>query len=240
MTELTPKYVAAAAHISAIDPKQIHARHLLAEYAGNQLTAAGDELDAIGVHSGNDQQQLGESPFGNGSDEIVAVATLLRICGQLTTSAELLFRSNHAYAAAALIRQMVEIEYLAWAFQTRDSDAQAWLRSTKEQREKFFAPRILRAAAEGRFRTKDYGHHCELGGHPTPLSGALLQGSQSFSAQLLLSDMLGHVGRIWDNIGGWSENNAWATPIHARRLQMYERFSAWKKIDWLTTLPPAP
>ena len=71
------------------------------------------------------------------------------------------------YAAAALVRQLVEVEYLAWAFDARDSDAERWLRSTAEERRDFFAPAKLRKAAQGKFRGKDYGHHCEMGGQST-------------------------------------------------------------------------
>jgi hypothetical protein len=35
-------------------------------------------------------------------------------------------------------------------------------------REEFFRPANLRKASEGKFRDKDYGFHCELGGHPVP------------------------------------------------------------------------
>jgi hypothetical protein len=35
----------------------------------------------------------------------------------------LLFSNRQHYAAAALLRQLVEVEYLAWAFGTNNSDA---------------------------------------------------------------------------------------------------------------------
>jgi hypothetical protein len=54
-----------------------------------------------------------------------------------------------------------------------DKDAERWLRSTKRDRENFFAPRKIRVAANDRFRGADYGSHCDLGGHPTPLAKSL-------------------------------------------------------------------
>jgi hypothetical protein len=35
---------------------------------------------------------------------------------------------------------MVEIEYLAWAFESRDRDAERWLRSDKDDQHDFFKP----------------------------------------------------------------------------------------------------
>lgn len=47
----------------------------------------------------------------------------------LEAFAALLSGSNH-YAGAALLRQVVEVEYLTWAFAYHERDAPAWLNST--------------------------------------------------------------------------------------------------------------
>lgn len=109
---------------------------------------------------------------------------------------------GHPYAGAALLRQVVEVEYLAWAFSVRDKDAQAWLRSDKKERQKFFAPVKLREASGGKFRNKDYGYHCELGGHPTPTSRILFN-NRTQTNQLLLSDLIGHAEQIWNYFVVW-------------------------------------
>lgn len=132
---------------------------------------------------------------------------------------------------------MVEIECLAWAFQNRDKDAERWLRSSREERENFFSPRKLRAAADVKFRSKDCGYHCELGGHPVPDSSLLLSKDLA-PGQLLLSDVLGHTGRIWDSFLDWSQGNEMAFPIHRRREEMFKEYAAWKAQDALTNLPP--
>ena len=85
----------------------------------------------------------------NAFDECVAVAMLLRIASQLTGGCALLFSKRQHYAAAALLRQLVEVEYLAWAFAANDSDASKWLRSTKREREEFFRPARLRSNSGG-------------------------------------------------------------------------------------------
>jgi len=237
-TEYSVEEVKELARHGASDSALIGMRHDLADFTALTFTQVGQELHATGHIFGSDRRD-GSSPFGNGSDEMVAVSLLFRIAGQLTSAISDLFRGERAYAAAALIRQMVEIEYLAWAFQARDKDAQAWLRSTRAEREKFFSPRKLREAALGKFRSKDYGYHCELGGHPVPGS-ALLLGNDPTAPQLLLSDLLGHTGRIWDNFLDWSHGNEFAFPLHRRKEAMLEKYSSWKAQDILTNLPPPP
>ncbi len=224
------------ARCNATDESLMALRHRLAKFTADTFTEVGNELHAVGNIFGTDRRD-GLSPFGNGSDEIVAVSLLFRIAGQLTSAASDLFQDGRPYAAAALVRQMVEIEYLAWAFQSRDKDAERWLRSSRDERENFFSPRKLRAAATGKFRSKDYGYHCELGGHPVPGSSLLLSKDPALG-QLLLFDVLGHTGRIWDSFLDWSQGNEMAFPIYRRREAMFNEYTAWKAQDGLTTLPP--
>ncbi|WP_156883840.1 hypothetical protein [Paraburkholderia sp. SOS3] len=228
----------AAAREAAINPQQIAARYALAKFTAKTFEQVGEELQSVGYIFGGDRVS-GKSPFGHGSDEIVAVSLLFRIAGQLTSSSADLFADGRHYAAAALLRQIVEIEYLAWAFESRDNDAERWLRSSADERRDFFAPAKLRQAANGKFRGKDYWYHCELGGHPVPNSSLLLRRSE-VTCQFLLSDLLGHTGRIWDHFLDWSAGNEWAIPVHRQRQGMYEKYDAWKKVDELLRLPPPP
>lgn len=229
---------AKAARESSSDAVQIKSRFDLAKFTADTFSRVGEELHVVGHVFGSDRVS-GASPGGHGSDEVVAVSLLLRIGGQLTSASADLFSDGRHYAAAALLRQMVEIEYLAWAFETRHKDAQRWLRSTSDERRAFFTPAKLREAAKGRFRGKDYGYHCEFGGHPVPGAEILLRDSCEIS-QLMLSDLVGHTGRIWDHLLDWSAGNPWAQPIHSRRQTMYEKYAVWRSVDKLTLLPPPP
>ena len=221
--EPTREAMAAAAN----DKDVIACRYELARFSASQLEEAGAELHVIGHLIGPDRAQ-GRSPFGHGNDETVAVSVLLRVAGQLISASADLFSDGRQYAAAALVRQMVEIEYLGWAFETRNGEAERWLRSDQRERQKFFTPAKLRAAAgQGTFRGKDYGYHCELGGHPVPQAGILL-GGDSAIGQLLLSDLLGHVGRIWDHLCGWARQNENGGPIIQRSRGMSIRFQEWR------------
>lgn len=222
----------------AADQAQTAARKELAKFTAQTFTQVGDELHAVGHIIGGDRVS-GASPFGHGNDEMVAVSLLFRIAAQLTSASVDLFSDGRHYAAAALLRQLVEIEYLAWAFASRDKDAERWLRSTDGERRNFFTPAKLRQAANGKFRSKDYGYHCELGGHPVPGSFILLRRDE-VACQLLLSDLLGHTGRIWDHLLDWSAGNELAFPIYRRREEMHQKYAAWKKTDDLTLLPPPP
>jgi hypothetical protein len=139
----------------------------------------------------------------------------------------------------ALLRQMVEIEYLGWAFETRNGDGARGLRSDQQERQEFSKPAKLRAAAQGTFRGKDYGYHCELGGHPVPGTSILRRGDSAIS-QSLLSDLLGHVGRIWDHLVGWAQQNGNGDPILKRSRSLSSRFAEWKSKDPLVDLPPPP
>jgi hypothetical protein len=223
---------------SATDPAQIQARYTLARTTALTFSSAGRELHLAGHILGGDRVS-GLSKAGHGSDEVVAISLLLRIAGQLISASTDLFSDGRHYAAAALLRQLVEIEYLAWAFDARDKDAERWLRSTQDERRDFFSPAKLRAAAQGKFRAKDYGYHCEMGGHPVPQASLLLS-SDMVTAQLLLSDLLGHSGRIWDHLLDWSVNQPYGFPLHSRKEVMYADYTAWKRVDELIKLPPPP
>ncbi len=110
----------------------------------------------------------GESPFEDGSDATVGDAAILQIAGELVRGATALFEDGNRYGAAALVRQLVEAEYLAWAFAKGEDDAEKWMRSTDKERMQLFRPYQLREQSGGLFRHGDYSHHCGKGGHPSP------------------------------------------------------------------------
>jgi hypothetical protein len=75
--------------------------------------------------------------------------------------------------------------------------------------------------------------------HPTPRSWQLLGEDQAIS-QLMLSDALGHTGRIWDHVVAWSKSYMLGEIIVSRQAEMLKRYAAWKRGDPLTVLPPPP
>jgi len=158
----------AAIRAAALEPGVVAARMALARFTGDTFRHVGRHLHAFGHMLGTDRRE-GRSPFGHGDDSAVAVSMLLRIGSQLVSASADLITDGRSYAAAALIRQLVEVEYLAWAFETNDTESARWLRSTREERQSFFTPAKLRKAADGRFRSADYSYHCELESFPLRL-----------------------------------------------------------------------
>jgi hypothetical protein len=223
---------------AASDPSVVATRLELARFTADTFKQAGAELHILGHIIGPDRKS-GVSPFGHGDDAVVAVSMLLRIGSELVSGCADLMDSGRHYAASALIRQLVEVEYLAWAFETKSDEAARWLRSSRDERHQFFTPAKLRKAAAGRFRSVDYGYHCELGGHPVPDSWRLLTEDQTL-AQMMLSDCLGHSGRIWDHVVMWAGGRPLAKGVHSRASEMLARYMRWKKADLLTALPPPP
>jgi hypothetical protein len=223
---------------AAADVELARVRAELAGFSAQTFHDVGRLLHLSGLMIGPDRV-AGVSPFQNGSDETYGVALLFRITHQLIMGISVLFDSRQCYAGAALLRQLVEVEYLAWAFKTRDRDAERWLRSSKSERETFFSPRKIRAAANGKFRGQDYGYHCELGGHPTPLARSLLDDDGTMS-QVLLTDLLHHVQQIWIHLMGWVENVHKDDYITERNNAMLEKYMHWARVDPLHSLPPSP
>jgi hypothetical protein len=226
------------AKIAANDKKLIKQRVALAHFSSETFLSVGIRLHLLGHIVGPDRTNQ-TSPFGHGSDETVAISVLLRIASQLISASTDLFEDGRTYAAAALLRQMVEIEYLAWAMETRDRDGERWLRSNQKQRENFFKPAKLRKAAQGKFRGKDYGYHCELGGHPVP-GASILLGDDLAIGQLLLADLLGHAGRIWNHLVGWARKSSSNEIVLSRAREMSKRFADWTSKDPFFNLPPPP
>lgn len=140
---------------------------------------------------------------GDDGDAVRAIGCLLQMAGELALAASRMLSANEHYAGAALLRQIVEIEYLTWTFKEGHASVAAWLHSTFEDRMKVFAPKRLRANAKGRFLFKDYQDHCEQGGHPVPRGIFLLGGREVGPAQIMLVDLLTHCWRTWDQVRKW-------------------------------------
>jgi hypothetical protein len=155
------------------DAESIEARRTLCIQLGAAFTDIGRLLFTLGSIIGTDGKS-GNSPFLYGSDATVGLGMVGQIAGELIAAASGLVEIDKYYAAMTLVRQVVETEYLAWAFSSDSSEAESWLRSSPEERQKIWQPRHIRSRSDGRFRGKGYHLHCERGGHPTPDARFLL------------------------------------------------------------------
>jgi hypothetical protein len=156
----------------------------------------------------------GDSPFRFGSDATVGLATVVRIAGELSRGAVALLREGNQYSAFALVRQLVEVEYLAWAFAEDEEEAMNWLRSSQKERMRFWSPRHIRKRAGGRFRGKDYSLHCETGGHPTPDGNSLLLGGARADSDFFArDDLIFHGLGVWDYALSAAGRFGWGSEI---------------------------
>lgn len=106
----------------------------------------------------------------------VAVALVAQISSELVSGALLLFRNGNEYAASALVRQLIECEYLLRAFGLNFAEAARWHDANDSERWDF-TPSKLRKI--GGFDRKEYANHCESGGHPHPSGRQLMELSRS-------------------------------------------------------------
>lgn len=119
--------------------------------------------------------------------------------GELAGGALTLLRAGQHYPAAALVRQLVEVEYLVFMFNEDDALTRDWLSSTPEQLRALFRPAAMRRRSGGRFRDSEYWAHCETGGHPHPRGAQLLPDHSNALAgnAWLWGDLAQHLHRLW-------------------------------------------
>lgn len=176
------------------------------------LKDTGDLLHISGSMVGPDRLS-GASRHGNGTDALVAMARICQTARSLVLGAEQLLSTENGYAAAALNRQLVEVEYLAWAFAEERAEAESWMRSTREERLRRWQPRHLRERSQGRFRGSDYIDHCEIGGHPSPEGCQVLLDADDVRRELLLYEALNHGYSAWRYllvaVVIWTEGTGW-------------------------------
>lgn len=182
----------------ATDRRLMGVRRETIELATQHLKDAG--LRLAHVDTANTETLASKSAPREGERIDAALALLTRIAAELACISGRLLSGEHHYAGAALLRQVVEIEYLTWAFANGERDAVRWLNSTRKERMSFFAPRKLRNLSGGRFEDDDYTYHCEQGGHPVPGASRLIGEGSDVAAQILLMDLLLHCWRITDNV----------------------------------------
>ena len=223
---------------SVEDAEQTKLRLATAKRLASSLGTIGKHAFVNGHILGTDRRD-GRSPFGHGNDAVVSISRLASIASELLSGSADLIADGRVYAGSALLRQLVEVEYLARAFSENSDEATRWLRSDKQQRMRFFSPRKLREASDGFFRDGDYAWHCEMGGHPVPDSGALLENRNNIG-QLLLSDAIGHAGRIVEFVLSFLKDQDALLEMDSVRREVQEALADWRSTDDLTNLPPPP
>jgi hypothetical protein len=219
----------------AVDEDDQESRAKICRTYANALEQIGKWLWLQGAMIGPDRAE-GQSPFGFGSDDVVGLATVCQIGGELARGAIALFEADNPYAASALVRQLLEIEYLASAFAEKDEIAAEWMRADRNQRRKFWSPSELRKRSDGRYLSKDYWDHCDRGGHPTRDALPLLPDHNSPPPAFLWADLAGHLYSIWSSVVRAVEVRGDELPDEARSTfpKITVATEAWLKKDRLT------
>lgn len=180
----------------AEDPAGIASRFAVCQTVATALSCVGHMFWLTGYLVGPDRKS-GASPFEFGNDGAVGLATVAQIGGELAKGAIQLLQAENLYAASALIRQLVEIEYLAKAFANENEIAAEWLRADREARREFWSPEKLRRRTGGTFLRTDYWNHCDRGGHPTREGISLLPGHERMYSGYIWVDLANHLKSIW-------------------------------------------
>lgn len=195
------------------------------------LDDAGQRLRIAGYMIGDHGAQA-TSPFGNGDDRVMAVGYFASTGAALIDRTVGLLDSGNLYAAAALTRQLVEVEYLTWAFSDDQAEAQTWLRSTLEERRSYWSPASLRKRSRGRFPPRDYSTHCEIGGHPTPPGMRhLINGDVRTAGEVVLRETVHHGHNIWTQVVAASDHDL-IEPGHVAIIG--EAFDHWRSVEEIT------
>lgn len=189
--------------VLALDVKAIAGRAELIRTLPPALIEAGRTIRVTG-HLFGPGRVTGASAFGNGEDSLVSLGYLAETSAELLFASHELLLNGRRYASAALIRQLVEFEYLTWTFGQAPDAAAEWLASSREDRLRAWQPRHLRERSGGRFDVGDYQQHCENGGHPTPRGiRALLTPSPRDEAvmdETIRYEICHHGSAIWEAV----------------------------------------
>lgn len=138
-----------------------------------------------------------------GDEKTFGLGVVIRIAAELSEATIILLDDERGYPAAALIRQLVEVEYLAWALADDLDEVSHWIHADRGARNQFFSPRRLRDRSDGRFRDEEYWAHCNRGGHPHPDGTAFLPGPDGGTGRgldVLWDDLVFHVAGIWGHL----------------------------------------
>lgn len=190
---MSPEDEREAAKATLLDAETREIRHECLSRLAQGLDRVGNLLRVAGALFGRSP-----APGIPPDPQLVGLGYVATTAASLSNGVLLLHDAGNSYAAAALTRQIVETEYLGWAFAEDQAEAGAWLLSSKKDRISRWQPRHLRERSDGRFRGTDYGQHCEKGGHPTP-DGCrfFFNGDEQLRCAGVLVDALLHGRSTW-------------------------------------------
>lgn len=212
-------------------PELKEPRRLVCRTLATQLAACGERLWAFG--------------FGP-PDFRTACSVVIQFGGCLATGAVVLGERENWYAASALVRQFVEVEYLVRLFRRDPSEAPRWLKASTEELRASFMPAQMRKRA-GDFRHQEYRVHCESGGHPNPRAHSLLPARYAKphlpplgTNEVFWVDLAQHLRRVWADIAELPADHPTANLdiIGHYTEAVANAISAWEAIDPCSPMLP--
>jgi hypothetical protein len=189
----------------------------------------------LGGGKANDTDRREE--FGEAFFEFRAVSTVVCMSAELAEAAVDMAKRSRYYAVGAVIRQLIECEYLLTLFIDDIDHARRWRESTPDEVRKSFAPEKMRKLTG--FADEEYWNHCSTGGHPGPKGARLFKKLDParqlwpYAAAELLVDLGLHLQRIWKAL------DALLMKHHARyergradqRRQAQDAWAQWREAD---------
>jgi hypothetical protein len=173
-----------------------------------------------------------------GMDGIQGLGAMTCFAAELSAAAIRCLRDCNCYAAAALVRQLVEIQYFMWLFAEDGEASQQWLNASAEDMRRTFRPAELRTRSKGVFDNEEYRKHCDMAGHPNPAAGILLnQGAgRSFVLELAYADLAQHLERIWRFFNQALGLQGVSSPLDVETgRRVNDAILHWHKVDRLSS-----
>jgi hypothetical protein len=140
--------------------------------------------------------------FGESFHVFRAVSMVVSMSTELAEAASVMGERRRYYAVGAVIRQLIECEYLLTLFSEDLDRAREWIQSSPDDIRAAFNPAKMRKIT-GKFSNEEYWGHCDTGGHPAPKGARLLENFSPdhrvwrYSAAGQSIDLGLHLHRIW-------------------------------------------
>jgi hypothetical protein len=223
---------------SLTDPDNMAARMRYVSQIATLIMSIGDWVAVDSWLGGGKVTDTGSGEAGGQAfSEFRAVSTVVCMAAELADGAADMAGKNRYYAVGALIRQLIECEYLLTLFNDDLGHARRWRESTPDEVRREFTPGKMRKLTG--FADQEYWNHCATGGHPAPNGARLLEKldparqSWPYSAAELLVDLGLHLQRTWRALDTLlAGHHARYAQVRAdERRQAEGAWSQWQQAD---------
>ena len=202
------------------------------ELLSSALDAIGRRLRADGLRHGSLGGEV--PPTDLSVREVNGLGTLAKIGAELARGAIALLRADNLYAAGALVRQHVEVEFLARAFAIDHQVVSTWLGSGRGERSDFWSPDGRSRRVGNGLLADDYTRHCEVGGYPTMRAARLLPGPARTRPAEVWVDLAGHLDTTLQHVIAATERLHSSTSAASWNLPEVGRaIDDWRRTDGL-------